>query len=64
MPSNPHRSRRIVREQLVRGVAWDAVHVAVGRHHAREAGLDHRRLEREELLVAQLARTEVGRAPG
>ena len=59
MPSNPQRSRRIVREQLGRGVAGNPVHVAVGRHHAREPGLDHRRLEREELFVPQLTRTEV-----
>ena len=59
MPSNPQRSRRIVREQLGRGVAGNPVHVAVRGHHACEPALDHRRLEREELFVPQLTRTEV-----
>ena len=59
MPSNPQRSRRIVREQLGRGVAGHPVHVAVRGHHACEPALDHRRLEREELFVPQLTRTEV-----
>ena len=61
MPSNPQPSRRIVPEQLARGVAGHAVDVAVGRHDAASPRLEHRRLEREELLVAQLARADVRR---
>ncbi len=59
MPSNPHSPRRISREQLRRGVARHAVHVAVGRHDAGDPGVTDGRLEGEELLVAQFARSEV-----
>ena len=61
MPSNPHSPRRIPVEQLGRGVARHAVDVAVGRHDARDPGRPDRRLEREQLLVAQLARADVRR---
>ncbi len=50
-----------VREQLVRRVAREPVDVAVGGHHAREPGDADGRLERQQLLVAHLARPEVGR---
>ena len=40
-------------------MAGHAVHVAVGRHDAGHPRLADRRLEREELLVAHLARTQV-----
>ena len=49
------------REQRGRGVAGHAVHVAVRRHHARDAGPPDRRLEREQLLVAQLPLADVRR---
>ena len=52
------------RQQLVRGVARHAVDVAVRRHDARDPGVPDRGLERDELLVAQLARADVRRAPG
>ncbi len=52
------------RQQLVGGVARHAVDVAVRRHDARDPGMPDRRLERDELLVAQLARARRARAPG
>ena len=61
MPSKPHSSRRIVVSSSVRGVARHAVDVAVGGHDAADAGVADRRLEREQLLVAQLARADVRR---
>ena len=64
MPSNPHSSRRIEVEQLAGGVAGQPVDVAVGRHHARQPGQADRGLERDQLLVAQLARPGVQPGPG
>ena len=64
MPSKPHSSRRIRVEQLGRGVARHAVHVAVRRHHAGDPRPPHGRLEREQLLVAELARRRYGPGPG
>ena len=46
-------------QQLVRGMAGHAVDVAVGRHDAGDPRLADGGLEREELLVAHLARAEV-----
>ena len=48
-------------QQLVRDVAREPVDVAVGGHHAREPGDADGGLEREQLLVAHLARPEVDR---
>ena len=45
----------------MRAVAGQAVDVAVGRHDRAEARRPHGGLEREELLVAQLTRTDVDR---
>ena len=42
-------------------MAREAVDVAVGRHHAREPGDADGRLERQQLLVAHLARADVDR---
>ena len=47
-------------EELGRGVARDPVDVAVGGHHRGETREPDRRLEREQLLVAQLARPDMG----
>ena len=61
IPSKPHSSRRIVVSSSARRVARHAVDVAVGRHDARDPGVADGRLERQQLLVAQLARADVGR---
>ena len=47
MPSKPHRSRRIVGEQLARGDARHPVDLVVGVHHRPQPGSGHGRLERE-----------------
>ena len=49
------------REQLHRRMARDAVDVAIGRHDAADPAVADRDLEREQLLVAELARADVGR---
>ena len=61
MPSKPHSSRRIVVSSSPDAWHGQPVDVAVGRHHARQPGLADRGLERHQLLVAQLARPDVGR---
>ena len=61
MPSKPHSSRRIVVSSSPDAWQGSAVDVAVGRHHARQPGLADGGLERHQLLVAQLARPDVGR---
>ncbi len=48
------------RQELPGHVAGQAVDLAVGRHHAREARFAHRDLERQQLLVAQLPWPGVG----
>ena len=42
-------------------MAGQAVDVAVGRHHRGDAGRPDGRFEREQLLIGQLARSDVGR---
>ena len=47
-------------QQLGRGMARHAIDIAVGRHDAGDPGPADGRLEREELLVPELARADVG----
>ena len=42
-------------------MARDAIHVAVGRHDARDPGVAHRGLEREQLLVAEFPLADMDR---